>query len=618
MYIRRTTKKGKKRDYHNYLLVETVATAKGPRQRVLCSLGDLSARSESEWLRLVGRVQDALAGQGQLLALPDDPQAAALVKRIQAHGKPAAPSPAPTVGRAAASGGELIGVLPEQVRTERVREAGPLHVANCFWHRLGLSEILTEAGLREDAVRLAQAMVANRLIGPRSEYAMVDWFDQVATEDVLGLDPAALNDDRLYRELDRLHPLRERIETALAAREASLFNLHASVLLYDLTSSYFEGVAAANAKAQRGYSRDQRPDCKQVVVGLALRPEGFPVGHEVFAGNTLDGPSLPPMLASLERRFALKPGDTVVVDRGMASAPCLAAIRAAQLHYIVATRQSERTRFLAEFEDLEAFTELIREPSPTNPFQHKSKVHVRALERDGELWILCLSEGRQAKDKAIREKQQARLLTDLDTLQRSAAAGRLSLAQLHQRLGRLAERYPRVARYLHHRVDGTDHACTLAYELDTDRLALAEQLDGAYLMRSDRLDLTADEAWRTYMLLTRVETAFRDLKTPLQMRPIFHHLARRVESHIFLSVLAYHLLIAIENTLRAHGDHRSWATVRDTLRTHQTLTTVLPTSDGHELHIRNASVPEPAHRALYDALGLPHQILKPHRTWVTP
>ena len=200
MYIRRTTKKGKTRDYHNYLLVESVVTEKGPRQRVLCSLGDLSARSESEWLRVVGRVEDAMVGQPQLLKEPDDPHAAALARRVNAQQQPEASRPASRPPQTAA-GGETVSVLIDQLRNERLRQAGPLHAANCFWHRLHLSEILRDAGLGEDAVRLTQAMVANRLIAPKSEHAMVDWFETVATEDVLGIDPASLNDDRLYRQL---------------------------------------------------------------------------------------------------------------------------------------------------------------------------------------------------------------------------------------------------------------------------------------------------------------------------------------------------------------------------------------------------------------------------------
>jgi len=241
---------------------------------------------------------------------------------------------------------------------------------------------------------------------------------------------------------------------------------------------------------------------------------------------------------------------------------------------------------------------------------------VRCLQRDGELYVLCLSEGRQAKDRAIREKAQGRMLADLEKLQRRAAAGRLEPDAIHERIGRLRERYPRVARYVQIRVD--NHTAAVEFTVDTPRQALAEQLDGAYLLRSDRLDLDAEEAWRVYILLTRVEQAFRDLKSPLAERPIFHHLEHRVEAHIFLCILAYHIQVAIENTLREHADHRSWATVRDVLSTHQTLTTVLPTRSGRELHIRNASIPQHDHLAIYRALKVPERIIRPRRTWVEP
>jgi len=613
VYIRRTSKTVKGRTYYNYLLVASVKTPAGPRQRTLCSLGALSADSASQQERLVERIGDLMGGQAHLLAESDDPLAAALVRRIKARFGPGSPDGAPEP-RQSPKWAEVLGICPEGIRSEQLREAGPLHVANCFWHRLGLSEVLREAGLNPAAVQLTQAMVANRLIQPKSELAMVKWFGRVALEDVLEISPDILNDDRLYRHLDCLHPRREAIETALAAREERLFNLERSIFLYDLTSTYFEGLAQANPKARRGYSRDHRPDCKQVVIGMALRREGFPLGHEVFAGNQHDGPSLPLMIESLRRRFALRAGDTIVIDRGMADAISLATIRQAGLHYIVATRQNERQRFLADFEQFEAFTEIIREPSPTNPGQHKSMVRVRRLERDGELYVLCLSEGRQAKDRAIREKAQTRMLADLEKLQRSATAGRLTPEAMHERIGRLRERYPRVARYMQIEVDH-NHS-RIQFAIDLQRQTVAEQLDGAYLLRSDRIDLGAEEAWRVYILLTRVEQAFRDLKSPLAERPIFHHLEHRVEAHIFLSVLAYHIQVAVENTLREQGDHRSWAAIREILGTHQTLTTVLPTRNGKELHIRNASVPEATHRAIYRALGIPELIIRPRRAWV--
>jgi hypothetical protein len=212
--------------------------------------------------------------------------------------------------------------------------------------RMGLDEILEAVGLSDRARIVTCAMVLNRLIQPKSEHAMPDWIRQTALDDILGVDFTTLADDALYRNLDRLHPNRVAIETALVERERTLFNLDQTVYLYDLTSTYFEGMAMANPKAKRGYSRDKRPDCKQVVVGLAINRDGFPIAHEVFEGNMGDNRSLGPMLDGMDRRAPLQAGQTVVVDRGMAFDDNLEEIRSRQLHYIVASRQAERDQWL--------------------------------------------------------------------------------------------------------------------------------------------------------------------------------------------------------------------------------------------------------------------------------
>src|SRR3990172_3121523 len=230
-------------------------------------------------------------------------------------------------------------------------------------------------------------MALNRLIYPASEHAMPRWIRSTGLEDMWDVDFKTLCDDRLYRNLDRLYPNRAAIEAALVQRERSLFNLQPTVFFYDLTSTYFEGQALANPKAKRGYSRDHRPDCKQVVVGLVINAEGFPLAHEIFAGNLQDRSSLKAMLDGLNTRVPLKPGQTVVVDRGMAYDENLAEIRSRDLHYLVAARQPERNRWLAEFEG-DGFAEVIRQPSPRNPFQKKPKVEVKLERRGGETHVL--------------------------------------------------------------------------------------------------------------------------------------------------------------------------------------------------------------------------------------
>jgi transposase len=396
-----------------------------------------------------------------------------------------------------------------------------------------------------------------------------------------------------------------------------LFNLDRTIYLYDLTSTYFEGQAAANDKAKRGYSRDHRPDCKQVVVGLVVNRDGFPIAHEVFAGNTQDRTTLATMLDLLRTRVGLPESSTVVVDRGMAGA-CpraglrpdpgdenIAEIKARNLHYLVASRQPERTRWLAEFGDPEGFAEVQRQPSPRNPEQQKTWVEIK-IRCDGDTaYVLCRSEQRTDKDRAIRTTQEARLLADLDKLGRRVGAGRLKRPEkIAEAIGRLKERYPRVSRYYGLAVD--PETTQFSATLKEDEHAAAAQLDGCYLIKTDRDDLSAEDYWRLYALLTRAEDAFRDMKTPLAERPIYHQLERRVESHIFLCVLAFHLLVAIEKTLLDQGRHTSWASVREILKTHQICTIVLPTKRGQTLRIRKASTPEKDVAVLYTRLGLSH------------
>jgi transposase len=509
---------------------------------------------------------------------------------------------------------DLVTVHADRVTAEKHRSAGPVHVGFQFWQRLRLDVILRHLGFSPKAVQLTCAMTLNRLIHPDTEHAMPKWIRSTALGDILGVDFTALVDDPLYRNLDRLHPNRAAIESALVEQERSLFQLDPTVYLYDLTSTYFEGQAKRNPKAKRGYSRDKRPDCKQVVVGLVIGREGFPIAHEVFDGNAQDRKTLGRMLDLLKARVGLPEGSTVVVDRGMAYPENLTEIRERKLHYVIAARQPERDCWLDEFEDAEGFELVPRQPSPLNPAQKKSVVRVKPVLHDGELIVLCTSEERVEKDRAIRQKQEGRFLADLDRLQTRIEKGRLKRElAIGEAIGRLKERYPRVARY--HTIGYDPTTRRLGHEPNAEKKAKAELLDGGYLLRTDRTDLTAREAWLMYMTLTRAENAFRMIKTPLAERPIFHHLEHRVDTHIFLCVLAYHLLVAIETTLLNQGVHTSWATVRQTLANHEVGTIVLPTDGGKFLRIRKGMTPEPEHLELYRLLGVSPQVMQPIKTW---
>ena len=603
MFIKRTTKRVGDKTYVNHLLVESVATPKGPRHRVVCSLGSLAPAPTADWLALAHKLEVALTGQSPLVA---DPQVDALVAQVRAARRGA---------RQTDRTPELVTVHTDQVTTEAPREAGPVHVGHQLWQRLGLDAVLAQAGLSARTRVLTELLTLNRLVCPLSEHATPDWVRRTAVADILGASFATLGDEALYQTLDRLHPQRVAIERALAARERTLFNLDARLFLYDLTSTYFEGQALQNPQAQRGYSRDGRPDCKQVVVGLVLDRDGFPKAHEVFEGNRTDRTTVADMLDALEERVGRTPGATVVVDRGMAFADNLHQIQARGYHYLVASRQGERNQHLDEFEEGAGWQEIVREPSPTNPGQRKSRVAVKRQVVGDEVHILCTSDGRAAKDRAIREKHEQRFLAELGTLQTRVATGKLKeAAKVHQAIGRLKERYPRVARY--YAIDYEAATAAVTWAAHAEKQALAQRLDGGYLLKTDRQDVTDDEVWRTYILLTRVEAAFRAMKSPLCERPIFHHREHRVQTHIFLCVLAYHLLVAIEKLFLDAGLHASWATLREELTTHQVVTVVLPASNGDVLKIRKGSTPDPRHQAIYATLGIPAEVMKPVKTWV--
>ncbi len=503
----------------------------------------------------------------------------------------------------------------EAVEFSDAREAGPVWVGHNIWKMLGLREILEEQKFSEDEIDLTEVLVLNRLIEPASEHATPEWVSRTALSDILGRDLDRLNYRKLYGNLDRLHPERESIEKRLFEVETNLFNLDTSIYLYDLTSTYFEGDALQNGAAKHGYSRDSRPDCRQVVVGLMLNRDGFPIGHEIFDGNKVDCQTVCTILDVLEQRTEGQKGLTLTVDRGMSDKKNLDLIRAQGHHYIVAAKQTERQKWLAEFESEEGWQEITRQLGPPTFEQLPTGLRIKKFEKGDECYVLCISQGRIAKDRAIREKQEKRLLKDLEKLGSRITKGELKTTKkMYEAIGRIKERYPRVARYYGIEVNESGF---LSWIEDSSKKKAAEQVDGSYILKTSRRDLTTDEIWRTYMLLTRVENAFRNLKGPLSMRPIFHQLQHRTESHIFVCVLAYHLLVSIEKLLQKSGITDSWASIRKRLSTHQVVSGILRAKDGRAVEVRKDTIASTYQRTLYHALGIPAQIFNSSKVrWV--
>lgn len=649
MFIKRTRRKIRGKVYEYGFLTKSINTAAGPRHKVLYRIGRLDGIAQQDDRQLALQLERMLLGQTTTTGASEFvKEIFSRLKPVNGRPKRAKPTTEELEERLRAmvesevhlpalvespSQTELQMQIPEihfhlqetvpdwlEVSTtvmvyHDAREAGPVHVGHQMWERLGLPGILKSVGLDEKQCQLAEVLTLNRLIEPTSEHATPEWVSRTALGDILGASVDHIDYRDLYGNLDRLHPERENIEKALFDRERNLFNLDESLFLYDLTSTYMEGSCAKNPAAKFGYSRDKRSDCRQHVLGLMLNVDGFAVGHEMFDGNTSDCTTVETAINAFEKRTGIKTGATITMDRGMSDKANIELIKSRGHHYIVAAKQAERMQWLSEFENEDGWTELTKRVSSLNPIELPTGVRIKRFEKGDECFVLCISEGRTAKDKAIREKQEKKLIADLAKLEKRVKDGALKTAKnIHEAIGRLKERYGRVSRYYEINFDETTGR--FSANEDQQKKSKAEQVDGSYILRTTRMDLTDEEIWRTYMLLTRVESAFRDLKSPLSMRPIFHQLQHRTEAHIFVCVLAYHLLVSIEHMLRNAGISKSWETVRKELSSHQTVSGVFATKDKRLVEIRRDTLTNPIHREIYTALAISPQIYRtPFRCW---
>lgn len=602
MYIRDAYKKRGDKKYSCLVLVETIRTKKGPRQKTILTLGNIDVPRE-QWALLTEMLRRRLSGQRSMF--PDEPEGLqavteSIVARLRRKGKLKA---AREEGRPE----DVIRTDIGELKVEEPRMLGPVLVAEEYWKRLGMTEVLKGCEMSRKEIGRAKVEVFGRLVEPMSENATADWVKRTALCDIPGNESVSVRRDALYRVSDRLLENKEKIEEALREKERGLFRLEEKIYLYDLTSSYFEGAAESNSKAKHGYSRDGRGDCKQVVVGLVVDEEGFVKGHEVYEGDRTDITTLKDTVERLRERLRDKTKEpTIVVDRGMVSEEKLESIRGMGMKYIVAARHSERQRRFDEFEGLE-MKEIRTKSGGT------LKVVLKEIE--GDVYVLCKSDERGEKDKGIRERFKGRIEEALGKLGRNIESGRLKdMGKIEQKIGRIKERFRRVAR--HYTIETTQsHGIIHLQWRNTEEEE--GKYDGTYLLRTNRKDLTEQEIWSLYIMLTRVERAFRDLKSNLGLRPIYHQKEHRVDSHLFISVLAYHLLHAIEHTLREKGETRSWNTIKQILQTHQVVTVVLPDADGiHVHHVRVATEVEAAQGEIYKKLGVdPHAIKRKRITF---
>jgi transposase len=448
---------------------------------------------------------------------------------------------------------------------------------------------------------MAAVLVIARLCEPSSELHIAEsWYRRTALEDLLALPGEAVNDDRLYRSLDRLLPHKEALERHLKARLGELFALEYDLLLYDVTSTYFEGLAAGNALAQRGYSRDHRPDCKQVCIALVVTREGMPLGYEVFAGHRVDVTTVEEIVETMEARFGLAQR-IWVMDRGMVSAENLTWLKESGRRYLIGTARAEVrkwSRQLAEERDWQTVRDGVEARLCRGP-------------EGAETFLLCRSRERREKERGMHERFATRIEAALETLGRRIARAKrpLDRSALERQIGRLLERNQRAAGRYQIRLEAapeTPAGLRLAWSAQAEWDEWARHSEGAYVLRTNVTDWTPESLWQTYVQLTQAEAAFRIHKSDLGLRPIWHQKAERVEAHILVCFLGYVLWKTLEQWQKRAGLGQSPRTILEELGQIQSSDVVLPLADGsgRELRLRCVVRPDRAQALLLERLGL--------------
>lgn len=581
MFLRRCErrKNGKRHTY--WALVESIRTARGSRQRTVAYLGELAGSEQNGWAQL-GRKLDGQPPPAR--SLFDPPH----------YDNPADDEP--------------VLVRLSGVRFERLRDFGDVWLALGLWRLLQLDRLLAKLMPigREDVgwSDMAAILTSARFCEPASELHIEHtWYRRTALDDLLGVPVEKVNTDRLYAALDMLLPHKEAIEKHLRERLGYLFDLPCDLLLYDVTSTYFEGECAGNPLARRGYSRDSRPDCLQVCIGLVVTPEGIPLGYEVFAGNRHDSTTVQEIIAAMERKYG-RARRVWVMDRGMVSEANLQYLRDHDGSYIVGTPKVQLRWF---------------EQHLTEQGWHEAQagVEVKLVKSpDGsETFILARSVDRRQKEQAMHERFRAAMEAALTKLQAAAECGRLREAGVaHQRWGRLKQQYWRVAAAYEVTIEALPHALGKARLRITwrrndrwsDWAALSE---GCYLLRSNLTDMDPATLWKRYIQLTEAEWAFRITKDELRIRPIWHQKEDRVKAHILVCFLAYVLWKTLAEWMQRSGLGDAPRTLIEELANIKSGDVVLPTKSrsgeaSQSVRLRCVTTPDEPQRVLLNRLGL--------------
>ena len=580
MFLRPNRKTQDGITYEYWTLVESVRTGEGPRQRIVATLGKLpglDAEARMGWEHIRDVLDGRIHQQDLLRAEPDPPQWAT--------------------------------VDTSRARVERLRRFGEVYLGLALWRRLKLDAFFDEVmqeGREEIAWgTMACVLVLARFCAPSSELQIADfWYGKTALDDLLGVAPEKVNDDRLYRALDALLPHKDALFAHFQKVYGELFGTAFDILFYDITSTYFEGQAKRNPQAQRGYSRDKRPDCVQICIALVVTPQGLPLAYEVFDGNRTDVTTVEEIVEMMRAKYGHE-RRTWVMDRGMVSEKNLEMLREAGASYLVGTpksllKQFERDLLEQDWEQVESDVEVKLRPSPDG---------------EKETFVLCRSRGRIEKERAMREKQRVKLEAELNKLKARIDADKRVLRDrgtAERRVGRLFQKYSRAARFFQVHIrerDDTDHKSgkrlAITIQQDPAHRQWAELSDGCYLLRTNLQSQEPKVLWRTYIGLTQIEDSFRISKHDLGLRPVFHHKQDRTQAHILVCFLALVMWRTLQQWMHGCGLGTAPRKLLEEMAEVRSLDVLLPTGNGKELRLRTVSRPERRLAILLQKLDLP-------------
>lgn len=583
-------------------LVESYRDGRGKaRQRIVVSLGGRVVPDECR-KAVAHEVSQRLAGYERLIM--DDPVIAhwtqVVVDKLAEESK----LPGATCREVEANGERRAeNVIVDEIDHENSALLGPILALDRAWDCLKLDDYFESKGMSTPRRTTAKIAIFNRLIDPCSENELVNWVQTTAFGDLTGQATVGWGEDRFYRVGDKLLSMRKGLEEHLRERTRDAFNLDRTVLLYDLTNSYFEGLAGKNELAKRSAnSKEKRSDCPLISVGVVLDPSGFVITHKVFAGNVSDCKTLLSAVSDLESIASSGKRPVVVVDGGVATDDNLKALRDKGYDYVVNGKRQTRAKFAEDFARLEEFRRVDGRDE-----RKKAPVFVRRVEKDGEFVVLCRSEGRREKEAAIRNNAEKKLVEGLENLEARIRRNdtRLKLkdgaAMVNRAIGSLVKRSTRASKFYSIKYDPQTRE--LSWLRREEAWTQEGELHGCYHLRSS-IELPDDELWKLYITLTKVESAFRHMKSELGLRPFHHQLRRRCEGHVWITIIAYQLLRWIEFSMELAGYSVTWRTLNRMLSTHCYSTIIAPTTEGLIHHVRKPGRPDPRQKLVYEILGV--------------